>query len=116
MAHVEQFEIPVDAIARAQAFYKATLGFDYEPWGDDMGMLSQPDSKGINGDLHLRSTTPHPTVVFTVDSIEETVAKVTANGGSQVGEIESMEGMGRWTYFKDSEGNLVGLFDEAAPA
>ena len=81
MAHVEHFEIPTDDIARAQAFYKAALGFDYEPWGDEMGMLSQPDGKGINGDLHVRGATPHPTVVFTVDRIEDTVALVDRRGG-----------------------------------
>jgi hypothetical protein len=42
MAKVEHFEIPVDDIARAQAFYTSVLGFDYEPWGDEMGLLRQP--------------------------------------------------------------------------
>lgn len=116
MAHIEHFEIPADDIARAQAFYKATLGFDYEPWGEEMGMLTQPEGKGINGDLHLRGAAPHPTVVFTVDSIEETVAKVVANGGSQVGDIENMSETARWVYIKDSEGNIVGLFDDTASA
>ena len=70
MAIVEHFEIPVDDIERAQAFYTSALGFDYEPWGAEMGMLNQPEGKGINGDLHLRADAPHPTVVFTVDDIE----------------------------------------------
>ena len=116
MAHVEHFEIPVDDIARAQSFYKAVLAFDYEPWGDEMGMLTQPDSKGINGDLHLRGSSPHPTVVFTVDNIEETVAKVIANGGSQVGSIEFLDENSRWVYIKDSEGNIIGLYDEVTAA
>ena len=81
MAKVEHFEIPVDDIARAQAFYSSVLGFDYEPWGEEMGMLKQPQDAGINGDLHVRGATPHPTVVFTVDRIEDTVAL----GGSTSG-------------------------------
>ena len=54
MAVVEHFEIPVDDIRRAQAFYESALGFQYEPWGAEMGMLNQPEGKGINGDLHQR--------------------------------------------------------------
>lgn len=112
MAFVEHFEIPADDLARAQAFYKQVLGFDYEPWGDDMGVIRQPEKKGINGDLHQKDVLAHPTVVFTVESIEDTVAKVVANGGSQVGEIQSMGETARWVYIKDSEGNTVGLYDD----
>lgn len=116
MAKVEHFEIPTDDIARAQAFYTTVLGYQYEPWGDEMGLLRQPDSEGINGDLHLRGATPHPTVVFTVDRIEDTVALAVANGGQQVGEIQPLDENSRWVYIKDSEGNLVGLYDQVAAA
>ncbi len=114
MAHVEHFEIPSDDIARAQAFYREALGFEYEPWGDDMGMLTQPEGKGINGDLHVRGATPHPTVVFTVENIEETIERVVANGGSQVGTIQPLSETSRWVYITDSEGNIIGLYDETS--
>ena len=116
MAKVEHFEIPVDDIARAQAFYTTVLGYHYEPWGDEMGMLNQPADEGINGDLHVRGATPHPTVVFTVDRIEDTVALAVANGGSQLGEIQPLSESSRWVYIRDSEGNIVGLYDEIAAA
>ena len=112
MAHVEHFEIPTDDIKRAQAFYKDVLGFDYEPWGDDMGVIRQPDSKGINGDLHIRGASPHPTVVFTVENIEATVEAAIANGGSVLGEIQALTENSRWVYIRDSEGNIIGLYDE----
>ena len=116
MAKVEHFEIPVDDIARAQAFYTSVLGFGYEPWGDEMGMLRQPQDEGVNGDLHLRGATPHPTVVFTVDRIEDTVTFALANGGQQLGEIQPLSENSRWVYIKDSEGNIVGLYDEISVA
>lgn len=116
MAYVEHFEIPTDDIVRAQAFYKTVLDFAYEPWGDDMGMLMQPDKKGINGDLHERGASPHPTVVFTVDRIEDTVEKALANGGSQLGEIQPLSETGRWVYITDSESNIIGLYDEQGGA
>jgi predicted enzyme related to lactoylglutathione lyase len=116
MAKVEHFEIPADDIARAQSFYTTVLGYEYEPWGGEMGMLRQPQGEGINGDLHLRGATPHPTVVFTVDRIEDTVALAVANGGEQLGEIQPLDENSRWVYIKDSEGNIIGLYDEVAAA
>lgn len=112
MAKVEHFEIPADDIPRAKAFYAAALGFEYEPWGEDMGMLRQPAGDGIDGDLHKRGAAPHPTIVFTVDDIDATLATVTANGGEQVGEIQPLTDTSRWVYVRDSEGNLIGLFDD----
>ncbi|GAB2708348.1 putative enzyme related to lactoylglutathione lyase [Microbacterium marinum] len=116
MAKVEHFEIPVDDIARAQSFYREVLGFEYSPWGDEMGMIEQPEGEGINGDLHLRGATPHPTVVFTVDRIEDTVALAVARGGEQLGEIQPLGDDSRWVYIRDSEGNIIGLYDEVAAA
>ena len=116
MAQVEHFEIPTDDIVRAQAFYRTVLEFDYEPWGEDMGMLMQPEQKGINGDLHVRGASPHPTVVFTVDRIEDVVEKALANGGSQLGEIQPLSETGRWVYITDSESNIIGLYDEQGGA
>lgn len=112
MAKMEHFEIPVDDIARAQAFYHDVLGYDYEPWGDDLGMLAQPDGEGAGGDLHLRDEVPHPTVVFTVDRIEDTLAAAIAAGGEQVTEIQALGESSRYVYLRDSEGNVIGLYDE----
>jgi uncharacterized protein len=119
MAKAEHFEIPADDPARAQRFYQEVLGYTYEPWGDDMGMLLQPDSQGINGDISRREGAfQHPTVVFTVDSIEQTVRKAAEQGGEQVGEIGYLdeEQTQRWVYLRDSEGNLIGLFDSVQPS
>lgn len=113
MAKVEHFEIPVDDIERAQRFYRDVFGFEYEPWGDEMGMIRTGSPEGINGDLHVRGAVPHPTVVITVDRLEDTLAAVIANGGEQLGEIQGMGGNARYVYFKDSEGNIVGAYDEA---
>jgi predicted enzyme related to lactoylglutathione lyase len=111
MAAVEHFEIPADDMARASAFYSAVFGFRYEPWGDDAGMILTGSDDGINGDLHRRADVPHPTIVITVDSIEETVAQVEAHGGSAMGGIQMLNQRDRWAYVRDSEGNAIGLFD-----
>ena len=119
MAKAEHFEIPADDPARAQRFYQEVLGYTYEPWGDDMGMLLQPAGEGINGDISKRGGDfQHPVIVFTVDSIEQTVAKAAEQGGAQVGEIGYLdeEQTQRWVYLRDSEGNLIGLFDTVQPS
>ncbi|WP_439594112.1 VOC family protein [Microbacterium sp.] len=116
MAKMEHFEIPVDDIARAQAFYTSVLGYEYEAWGGEMGMLKQPEDEGVNGDLHLRSATPHPTVVFTVDRIEDVLELAVAHGGQLLGAIEPMGETARYAYLKDSEGNIIGLYDEISIA
>lgn len=116
MAKMEHFEIPADDIERARDFYRSVLGFEYEPWGDEMGMLRQPDGDGVDGDLHVRGPVPHPTVVFTVESIEDTVAAAVAAGGEQVGDIQPLGETSRWVYLRDSEGNVIGLFDERGTA
>ncbi|MFT2711784.1 VOC family protein [Clavibacter sp. Sh2126] len=54
---------------------------------------------------------PHPTIVITVGSIEETVAQVEAHGGSVLGAIQMLDERDRWAYVRDSEGNAIGLFD-----
>jgi len=112
MASVEHFEIPVDDIARAQTFYREALGFAYEPWGEEMGLLTSPSGSGISGDLHVRGAVPHPTVVFTVDRIEDALELVTAHGGETFMEIQPLTGSSRWVYVRDSEGNVIGLYDE----
>lgn len=111
MAKVEHFEIPADDVARAQSFYGDVFGFTFEAWDDDNIMLHTGSPDGIGGDIHKRGPVPHPTVVITVDNIEETLAAVVSNGGEPVGEILAMGDTARYSYFKDSEGNIVGVYD-----
>jgi predicted enzyme related to lactoylglutathione lyase len=48
-----------------------------------------------------------------VSSIDESLKKVEAEGGSVVTPRTPIEGMGAFAYFKDSEGNTMGLFETA---
>lgn len=115
-AIVNHFEIPADDLARAQSFYAEVFGWKMEDWGGGNIMVEAADG-GIGGDIHQRgSVVPHPSFVVTVDRIEDAVAAITAKGGQMVSSIQTMEGMGRYAYFKDSEGNLLGLWDDAKDA
>ena len=84
MASVEHFEIPADDVHRAQAFYGKVFGFTFEDWGGGNIMLRTGSDAGINGDIHQRGPVPHPTVVISVDDLEETIAAAVEGGGEQV--------------------------------
>lgn len=110
MAKVEHFEIPADDLGRAKAFYGNVFDFEFEDWDATTSMI-RAESDGIGGDLHLRSVVPHPTIVITVDDLDETLEAVITGGGEQVGEIQILDEYSRYAYFKDTEGNIVGLYD-----
>ena len=55
--------------------------------------------------------TPTPVVTIGVTSIDETLKKVEAGGGSTVQPRTEIPDMGAFAYFKDSENNVVGLWE-----
>jgi predicted enzyme related to lactoylglutathione lyase len=66
----------------------------------------------INGGFTGRGKeTPGPVITIGVASIDETLKKVEANGGSTVTPRTPIPGMGAFAYFKDSEGNTMGLWE-----
>ena len=60
-----------------------------------------------------RTTLNVPMVTINVDSIEEALGKVTASGGTTVQGKQPIGEMGFAAYINDSEGNLVGLWENA---
>jgi len=122
MDGVVHFEIPVDDLERAKAFYGTV--FDWQPESfPDMNYTTvtttpideqtmRPTSPGaINGGLMNRSKeTPSPVVTIGVDSVEEALKKVEAEGGTVITPSTPIPGMGAFGYFTDSEGNVMGLF------
>jgi hypothetical protein len=72
----------------------------------------RPTTPGaINGGLMDRSKeTPSPVITIGVDSVEEALKKVEAEGGTVITPSTPIPGMGAFGYFKDPEGNVMGLF------
>ena len=54
-----------------------------------------------------------PVLTLGVDDIDATIVAIEKNGGSAVGEKIAVGDMGFAAYFKDSEGNLMGLWQNA---
>jgi hypothetical protein len=127
MDKVVHFEIPVDDGARARAFYDAVFGWDLNEV--DMGggatyttvttvpvdEQMMPTERGaINGGMMQRKDDPStPVITVQVDSIDEALAKIEAGGGSTVTPRTAIPGMGAFAYFRDSEGNTMGLWETA---
>ena len=121
MNKVVHFEIPADDTGRAGEFYHKTFGWKLNPFPemhytvfhtaptDDKGMLQEPGS--INGGMMERSLeVPNPVITISVDDIDEALKQVHANGGEMVREKTAIGEMGFVAYFKDTEGNVMGLW------
>jgi predicted enzyme related to lactoylglutathione lyase len=126
MDKVVHFEIPVDDAARAKEFYRSI--FDWQLDDMDMGggnvyttVTTTPideqsriptEPGAINGGLMQRSPdTPAPVITIDVAAIDDALKKIEADGGSVVQPRTEIPDMGAFAYFKDSEGNVVGLWE-----
>jgi predicted enzyme related to lactoylglutathione lyase len=70
----------------------------------------------INGGMFERSggfAGKGPNIVIDVPSIDEALRKVEAAGGKTVNERTPVGEMGFAGYFTDTEGNLIGLWENA---
>jgi len=127
MDKIVHFEIPADDIARAKEFYGSTFGWELEDMeGLDYTSVKTvpvdeqqlPTERGaINGGMMKRgSDTPSPVITVQVDSIERALKQVEVSGGNIVAPRQEIPGMGAFAYFKDTEGNTLGLWENAQPA
>jgi uncharacterized protein len=119
---VGHFEIPADNTERARKFYSTTFGWkmttmegmDYTMVTtgatDDQGMPKEPGY--IGGGIGKRGgPLEHPVVTIVVEDVGAAVKKVEKNGGKIIRDKQAIPGNMGWTaYFKDTEGNVVGLY------
>jgi uncharacterized protein len=121
---VVHFEIPFEDGDRARSFYKEA--FDWQIMEmPEMGYTivmtgpsndSGPTESGfINGGMLSREqgATSGPVVVLDVESIEVALERIADLGGSTVVGKTPVGDMGFAAYFKDTEGNIVGLWETA---
>lgn len=114
---VNWFEIPVTDMERAKSFYEVV--FETQLSIQDMGPLLMawfPMEQGATGSTgtlvkHDQYTPSYAgtLVYFTVDSIEDTLARIQANGGKVLNPKMAIGQYGYVAHFEDSEGNRVAL-------
>ena len=121
---VVHFEIPADDPARAQEFYRGAFdweissmpGMEYSmvrtTATDEHGAPTAPGA--INGGMFRREAQINrPVITIEVADIDQTLKTIEATGGSTVQPRTKIGDMGFSAYFTDSEGNLMGLWENA---
>ena len=123
---ITHFEIPADDVKRAKKFYEKIFdwkisnkedGGDYyyvmtTEVGEDEWTPTEPGA--INGGLVKREK-PDETFLnyIKVDSIDKVCKNIEKNGGTILAPKTKMGEWGWWATFKDTEGNVLGLYEEA---
>jgi predicted enzyme related to lactoylglutathione lyase len=116
MGRPAHFEIPVDDPDRAEKFYAAVFGWTIErfegaPQYYGLANTGDSDSPGINGALFARSDENSGTsITMETESIEDSLDKVTAAGGTVVQTKMPIPGIGYFATCQDTEGNRFGVF------
>jgi predicted enzyme related to lactoylglutathione lyase len=124
---VVHFEIPTDNLDRAKAFYAEVFGWKLDTMqmpggGDYTGATTTPvdetmtptEPGSINGALVNREEgNSAPVITIDVEDIDTALQQISAAGGSTVTPRTAIPGMGAFAYFKDSEGNITGLWESA---
>lgn len=123
------FEIHADDVKRAQKFYADVFGWTFQKWEDKAAgameyyMITtgeEKDQPGLNGGL-LKRMGPSAAdggavnafiITMNVTNIDETISRVDAAGGKLALPKFAMPGMAWVAYYKDTEGNIFGIYQE----
>jgi len=125
MDSVVHFEIPAKDVKRATAFYSKAFGWNlnqfpgFEYWSvvttdsDENGRPKSPGS--INGGMGKQGVMAPKavTVTISVPDIDVALKNVKGLGGKPVGKKTPVGDMGWSAYFEDTEGNVIGLWQNA---
>jgi len=123
---VVHFEVPAKDVKRAKAFYSQVFGWktgdtEVPGWGVYTSLtttevdekMRRPKSPGaINGGMmKLQKPYTGPIITIQADDITSALKSVEKNGGKSVIKRTEMGQYGAYGYFKDTEGNLMGLYE-----
>ena len=125
MSKVVHFEIPADDLDRAKNFYGSVFGWELQTMPMNEGEYTSvkttdvdeqtqlPTEPGaINGGMFVRDErVTSPVITIDVDGIDDSLKQIEAEGGSTVTPRTAIPGMGAFAYFKDPEGNVMGLWE-----
>ena len=120
---VVHFEVPFDDADRARGFYRDVFGWQIQPMPEmDYNMVSTgpmgdqgPSEPGYIGGGMMQREAPvsAPVITMQVDDIDQTFVAIEKYGGKPLGEKMAVGEMGFAAYFTDTEGNVLGLWQNA---
>ena len=114
MNRLVHFEICAKDLEKVSKFYTEAFSWQFQSWeGPEEYYLittGQENKAGINGGM-FKKDTDWPGVVNTieVDSVDDALTKIIYAGGKIIREKHVIPGIGYQAYFKDPEGNLLGI-------
>ena len=124
MDKVIHFEVPFDDGERATSFYREAFGWQLNAMPqfqyvmvtttptDDTGNLTE--AGGINGGmLERQGSITAPVITIGVADLDEALARIEKLGGKVAIGRQPVGEMGFSAYFHDTEGNLIGLWQNA---
>ena len=123
MDPVIHFEMPAEDTERIRKFYENAFGWQTTPLGPEASDFvlaftietdeetRMPKKRGaINGGFYKKTEPDQRTrLTILVEDIQEAIKKVESAGGTLVGEVQEMPGVGLFALFTDPEGNLLTL-------
>ena len=110
-------EIPADDPDRAKAFYAGLFGWSFPPeipGFDGYHLFTTPvGQEGMGGAIGKRGEmAPEKLRTYVhVDSVDDTLQKVTELGGSVVQAKGEVPGQGWYGVFRDTEGNELAVWE-----
>jgi len=124
MNPVVHFEMPAKDKKRMAGFYTRAFGWQTQQLGSEMdgyvlATTTETDGNGrpkvpgaINGGFYEMTdgqASRYPSVVISVEDIQESMKKVAASGGKVLGSPAEIPGVGKFVAFFDTEGNRVSM-------
>ncbi len=125
---VVHFEMPYKDIERVKAFYSKAFGWGMGDGGPEFGNYivaettetkdGRPITPGtINGGFFDQADVAearYPSIVISVDDVNEGMESVKKAGGEVLGEPVDIPGIGKYVSFHDTEGNRASLLQAGA--
>jgi predicted enzyme related to lactoylglutathione lyase len=116
MSRIVHFDISSKNPQKTVDFFTKVFGWKFNTWGGPMEywlITTGPEDKpGINGGLSKGE--PLSTVVNTIDveSLDETMKKIEANGGKIIQTKGPIPGVGWYAAFIGPDGNAFGIMQD----
>ena len=124
MDRVVHFEVPFEDGERATTFYREAFGWQLNSMPqfryvmvttsatDEQGRPTEPGA--INGGmLERQGPITAPVITIGVENLDDALAQVEKLGGKVAIGRQPVGDMGYSAYFHDTEGNLIGLWQNA---
>jgi uncharacterized protein len=119
-----RFAINADDVPRARDFYQKVFGWTFEPWGPPNFYLIETGEervRAVGGLLQERRELVAGSKMIgfectiNVDDLDATIRAIESNGGTVIMPKSHIPTVGTVAYFRDTEGNVVGLMQLEQP-